>query len=292
MSSAVNDAASGGGDNRGFSDSCNCNDCQVCGDSRRGDLLIARVAEGDESPTFRLRCLAKTPSTNEEVKRALEKGEPEGLVVRSLVQTGGYGRQGRTWASPRGGLYMSLLLRPQVPMTQLPTASLLVAIAVRRALVSLTDAEDAPNIQVKWPNDIVCAQGKLCGISLEAHAGGLCVGIGVNVFPPEETVQVGGKNRPAYLSDFAEATLDEVAQAILRQITPCYGQWQAEGLEPFLEEYRSHASLTGRYVQMVTQTDDPLAEGTVEGVDTQGCLLLRTKTGQLVPVSSGEAHIL
>ena len=60
---------------------------------------------------FRILLLEEVSSTNDEVKRALEAGEPEGLVVRALAQVSGYGRQGRSWTSPEGGLYCSLLLR-------------------------------------------------------------------------------------------------------------------------------------------------------------------------------------
>ena len=67
-----------------------------------------------EPLAFRLRVLDEVTSTNDEVKRAREAGEPEGLAVSARRQTGGYGRQGRTWASPEGGLYLSLLLRPSV----------------------------------------------------------------------------------------------------------------------------------------------------------------------------------
>ena len=87
-----------------------------------------------DGPSFRLRELAEVSSTNDVVKRALEAGEPEGLAVRACRQTGGYGRQGRTWTSPEGGLYLSLLLRPRVPSAQLPTLSLVAGLAVRFVL--------------------------------------------------------------------------------------------------------------------------------------------------------------
>ena len=79
---------------------------------------------------FRVESLEAVGSTNDEVKRALEAGEPEGLAVRARRQTGGYGRQGRAWASPEGGMYLSLLLRPDVPPAQLPTLSLVTGLAV------------------------------------------------------------------------------------------------------------------------------------------------------------------
>ena len=104
---------------------------------------------------FRLRVLDEVTSTNDEVKRALEAGEPEGLALRARRQTGGYGRQGRAWASPEGGLYLSLLLRPSVDAALLPTLSLVTALAVRRAVAGLLPAEAAESVQVKWPNDLV-----------------------------------------------------------------------------------------------------------------------------------------
>ncbi len=156
--------------------------------------------------SVRLKEFDSVGSTNVLVKEALRAGEPEGLVVSAFQQTAGYGRQGRAWVSPYGGLYMSLLLRPHVPSEHLSTIALVVALAVREALVntieSLTSHDARELIRVKWPNDVVCAQGKLCGISTEAIQGALCVGIGINVFVPAGEMAVGGKNAPAYLSAF------------------------------------------------------------------------------------------
>lgn len=106
---------------------------------------------------FRVQSFETVTSTNDLIKRAIEEGQPEGLAVRGLRQTAGYGRQGRAWESPIGGMYQSFLLRPDVPPAQLPTLSLLVGLAVRRAIASLVpELED--RVQVKWPNDIVVAE--------------------------------------------------------------------------------------------------------------------------------------
>ena len=207
---------------------------------RKGDARVSEFGFGNEgeggSPSgfpFRIALHEEVASTNDEVKRALEAGEPEGLVVRALRQVSGYGRQGRSWTSPEGGLYCSLLLRPQVAPRELPTLSLVVGMAVRRALVALAGARAEEAVRIKWPNDVVLAQkaryarfpeateirdlgfsesgkelgqknraqrlfcanegdacsardgrapdfAKLCGISLEAHGGGVCVGVGVS----------------------------------------------------------------------------------------------------------------
>lgn len=190
---------------------------------------------------FRVESFETVTSTNDLIKRAIEEGQPEGLTVRGLRQTAGYGRQGRAWESPIGGMYQSFLLRPEVPPTQLPTLSLLVGLAVRRAIANLVPELDG-RVQVKWPNDIVvaeapasldeaasaagegfsCGEGpsplcdaapgddsrprhpfhKLCGISTEMHARALCVGVGVNVARPADAASVPeGKNIPVYLDE-------------------------------------------------------------------------------------------
>lgn len=159
---------------------------------------LGRALQGARIP-FSVRCYNEVASTNEEVKRLIGAGASEGAVVTSLVQTGGYGRQGRQWASPAGGLYLSVLLRPLdhgVLPEALPTLSLVIALAVREVLQPYADNE---NVSVKWPNDVLCSQGKLCGISLEAIGGAVCAGIGVNVFAPDELPVTKGAFPPAYL---------------------------------------------------------------------------------------------
>lgn len=253
---------------------------------------------------FRVRVLDEVASTNDEVKRALAAGEAEGLVVRALRQTGGYGRQGRAWTSPEGGLYCSLLLRPAVAPAVLPTLSLVAGIAVRRAIVAVAGEAAAEAVQIKWPNDVVLSQtvsretlvrsqAKLCGISCEAHGGGVCVGVGVNVVPPAERPRVGGKNEPAYVADFANVpvTAERMLDEFLEAFAPLYELWQHDGFAPFLDEYNVHASLTGRDVTIEDRNGSPLAAGTVAHVDVHGRLVLRTPDGTSLPITSGEAHI-
>lgn len=185
-------------------------------------MVFELVNDGQTTggPLFRLRAYDEVTSTNDLVKRALEAGELEGLAVGALVQTAGYGRQGRGWVSPLGGMYVSLLLRPQVAVGQLPTLSLVAGLAVRRAIVRFLPDDVARDVKIKWPNDVVYSAAvplrKLCGISLERHAGGVCVGIGVNVFPPdsERAVAVGGKNVAAYVSELASDERLAVASGV------------------------------------------------------------------------------
>lgn len=352
---------------------------------------VSGAAVNGIAPFFRVKVLEEVSSTNDEIKRAIEAGEPEGLAVRARRQTGGYGRQGRIWASPDGGLYCSLLLRPQVPCDALPTLSLAAGIAVHRALTSLMPKTVACTLKLKWPNDLVislpatsasaetplvssdtvcenenvsretfvqtsaalCATpitaesvapleapatsasaetllalsdtvcenenvsretfhdrnsdishalsfAKICGISLEAHAGGICVGIGINVFPLEGRLEVPGKNAPAYLADFApyltslteDEALSTVADALLRAFADVYATWLCHGFAALLGEYNKNAILTGQTVRMVDRLERPFVQGKVVCVDAQGRLVLTDERGTKTAVSSGEAHIV
>lgn len=279
---------------------------------------------------FRLQRRDAVSSTNDVVKAALEAGEPEGLAVTATTQLGGYGRQGRAWSSPEGGMYLSVLLRPNVALQQLPTLSLAAAVAVRRALASLVPEDVGRRILIKWPNDIVLAgegarsdpaaagaphEGedarrlaspsasgpsafqKLVGISLERHADGVCVGIGVNVLPPAEGAAVGGKNAPCYLAELgmeasAADAVEAVRRAVLSELAAVYGQWATEGFVPLLAECERHGALAGHAVAVEDRSGHLIAEGEVRGIAPDGSLLVVDRaTGSVRPISSGEAHL-
>lgn len=265
-------------------------------------------------------------STNDRIKQAIEAGEPEGLAVRSLRQTAGYGRQGRAWESPLGGMYQSFLLRPNVSPAQLPTLSLLVGLAVRRAVAGLVPGL-AGRLQVKWPNDLVVAPAggagedgsqvapraagdgaphsapaprpflKLGGISSELHARALCVGVGINVARPEQLRPAAGKNIPVFLDELGfaegpvEARIEAVADALCSQLAELYPRWCTEGFAPFARELDECSALTGRLVSMEDIEGNPLSVGKVVGIAPDGRLILQTDDGGEVLVSSGEAHI-
>lgn len=256
---------------------------------------------------FRVQSFETVTSTNDLIKRAIEDGQPEGLAVRGLRQTAGYGRQGRAWESPIGGMYQSFLLRPDVPPAQLPTLSLLVGLAVRRAIAGLVPELEG-RVQVKWPNDIVVAEAddsqpkrpfhKLCGISTEMHARALCVGVGVNVARPADASSApAGKNIPVYLDElgFCEGPVEDrinaVADALCDQLAIAYPLWCERGFEPFQAEFDACSALSGRFVRMEDLSGNVLAAGTVTRVAPDGRLVLRTPEGVEVFASSGEAHI-
>lgn len=251
-------------------------------------------------------------STNDQVKKSLRAHAQEGYVCRAQTQTGGYGRQGRFWTSPVGGLYQSILLRPKADIGTLPTLGFVMALSIRAALLKLANLP--PNdIQVKWPNDVMAGDKKIAGISMETHAGGMCIGMGVNVFRPQKSDELltDGRYQPAFFADLAIGHTDmgsiqfgngytfanqqeavaAVGDAILSAFGQCYTVWLANGFEPFLKEYASCSYLQGKRVRMQLLNGNAIATGTVVGIDRSACLLV--DDGKAIrQINSGEAHIL
>ena len=249
-------------------------------------------------------------STNEEVKKAIRAHAPEGTAVIALRQSGGYGRQGRFWSSLPGGIYVSLLLRPLDKgrtVREVPTLGLVLSLAVRKVLLSLGCRVP---VQVKWPNDVICAQGKLCGISLEMVGEALCVGIGFNLFRPISEETLDGKYSPAYATNVIQrnnlpetvcsdsmtreqiAFFEDTVAALLSEVVCLYNRWLVGGFPAFRDEYRACSALQGQPVRLVSQTNEMLYEGVVQDVDSEGRLCLLDASGKIVRAHSGEAHLI
>lgn len=280
-------------------------------------VLYAMVESIPSQPIglFRLQRRGEVSSTNDIVKEEIRRGTPEGFAVMAERQTGGYGRRGDGWISERGGLYLSVLLRPfedhgHDPM-QLQTLPLLVSVAVRRALKELLLPAAASMVSIKWPNDIVVlGEGssrrlgekgfsKLCGISVEALGGAACVGIGVNVRTPsseslssKEGMLLAAmplKSVPIYLEQLggirrgqepttavADEAVEVVCSAVLRHLTECYGRWKIASFKAFRDEYWQASALRDRDVCVYDDgADAPALCGRAVGVDNGGRLLLQ-----------------
>lgn len=237
-----------------------------------------------------------TTSTNEVVKAALREGAAEGFCATALEQTGGYGRQGRPWTSPVGGLYTSFALRPNKPAAELPSLSLVVSLALYHAL---QECGSVPDLAVKWPNDLLGGANKVCGISLEALADGVCIGIGVNAFRPQNATIAPGKYQPTYLfneeageclTPSQRQQMEQLLAAMLREIEAYYTKWLQEGFAACKPEYEALLAYRNCRATMETITGGTLVEGTIRGVDDAGNLMLETPQG-LIPAASGEVHI-
>lgn len=256
---------------------------------------------------FRLEIYDEIGSTNDVVKQAISDGAAEGLAVIARRQTAGRGRQGRTWVSPEGSLYMSVLLRPE--SADPATLSLVSGIAVLRAL-----RKRCGEVALKWPNDIVVplAGGeqaqrpdesiapkatfpyrKICGILAESRDGAICVGLGVNVHRPTEAFATN-MAQPAYLADLVESCPEptEIGREVLDELAVAYELWKAEGFAPFAAECNDSDVLIGSHVAAQDADGKIVAEGTAVRISDDGTMVLQAPDGALCTIRSGEVHLV
>ncbi|WP_379129281.1 biotin--[acetyl-CoA-carboxylase] ligase [Paenibacillus sp. sgz500958] len=239
--------------------------------------------------------LETTLSTQEEAKKLAESGAPEGTAVIAEEQTGGRGRMGRKWHSPKGkGIWMSVVLRPKLPLIATPQLTLLAGVAVCRAIRKGTGVEAG----IKWPNDLLVAGRKVCGILLESSLseGQLqyCIaGIGIDANLTENDYPDGLKEiATSLLIERAGVPVDrmELAGLVLAELQSLYELYLDEGFSPIGKLWEALSVTLGRQIGL--NTAQGRREGTAVGLDDEGGLLLKDNQEQLFSVCSGEIEMI
>ena len=231
-------------------------------------------------------------STNFEARDYAEKGAPEGTLILAENQTEGRGRKGRTWFSPSlGGIYVSLILRPNLSPVESPKITLLTAVALVEALSSVTQLE----IRIKWPNDLLIQGKKLAGILTEMRTevdavNYIVVGIGINVNTEDFPDPI--RETATSLSIEAGKTFSRVA--ILREFLRCfethYEFFLDRGFEPVLKRWKELSDIIGKRVKV--EMVDRTLTGTVRNVDRDGVLILKDEKGRSQRIFSGDVTLI
>ena len=234
--------------------------------------------------------LEEASSTNSVAWEMADQGKlAEGAVVMALRQTRGRGRRGRTWESPRGGLWFSIVLYPRLPAGDVAPLSLVFSLALARALDKLTGVP----VDVKWPNDVLMSGKKVAGILLEMNTEFdavkyLVAGIGVNVnlrsedLPPE----LREKATSLLIAAGRQFDVEEVLFAALREMEKAYRRYLKTGFKGFRREFAQRCAHFGRQVSVCLQGRE--LTGIDRGVDESGCLRLEMENGRILRVSSGD----
>jgi BirA family transcriptional regulator, biotin operon repressor / biotin---[acetyl-CoA-carboxylase] ligase len=215
-------------------------------------------------------------STNERARRLAATGFPSGTVVTADAQRTGKGRQGRSWTAKAGkAVLYSALLHPLEPRHRLLPLAVPIAVAEAAETVAPVSCE------VKWPNDVWIEGRKCAGVLIEARPddGWAVIGVGINVatarkdFPPElrKTATSLGRNVPV------KATIEALSERL--------GHWVGAGEDEVLEAFRVRDALRGKEIAW----ED--GEGTAEGIDERGNLLVATGSGESVSLGAGEVHL-
>ena len=164
---------------------------------------------------WKLKTFEEVESTNKIVKQEIDKGTEPGYCAWAKSQTKGYGSHGNRWVSKEGGLYFSILLEPSsLEPDHLQGIPLKVAFCI---LDSLDEYGLEQEFVIKPPNDIITANSaynscdkfeKICGITTEVYKSKLCIGVGLNVDPPQSKIELEGEYVPVYMRDYFEDKLD------------------------------------------------------------------------------------
>lgn len=228
-----------------------------------------------------------TGSTNDDAKALARAGAPEGLAVLASAQTRGRGRLGRRWESPPGGVYVSVLLRPQMSPADVPPLALAVALGVARGVERF-----GVSPTLKWPNDVLTDGDKLAGVLLETAAEAdraewVVAGVGLNVRPAGARVA-----HAAYLEDHARSSvpLAAAAAAMLDGVAEAYERYLGAGFPGIRDAYESRSALSGREVVVRDAAGDVTSSGRVAGVDGSGRLVLEGPGGR-VATTAGEVTL-
>jgi BirA family biotin operon repressor/biotin-[acetyl-CoA-carboxylase] ligase len=244
-------------------------------------LNVDLVSENLQSRT--VLWLEQTDSTMLDAARLAEGGCPSGTVVGSEEQMAGQGRHGRAWRSDKeAGLYFSTVLRLPLQPAQQPIATMAVGLAVAEAITTTTGVP----VDLRWPNDVLIGDRKLCGILVQQHNAALVCGIGINVNQqsfPDELAPIATSLRLIAGREFArEPILIEVLRAMDRHLDILTNQ----GMEAILQLFTAASSyVSGRRV--VVEQGDKLLRGTTAGLDANGFLLLRQDDGTQTVILAG-----
>jgi BirA family biotin operon repressor/biotin-[acetyl-CoA-carboxylase] ligase len=238
--------------------------------------------------------LASCGSTNDEAARLARAGASHGTVVISELQTAGRGRNGRVWRSPPGGLYLSAVLRPNIPLALVPPMTLAIGIGV-------CDAVRACGVGgvLKWPNDVLVDDRKLAGVLVEAQSQGgrldaVVVGIGINLR------SLGADDDVSRISTSIEAETparddgqpidrELVIERLLGHVERWVDRYIAIGLPAVIPAWHERMAI-GLMARATVEGEVVIGE--VAGLDPEGSLMLRDGTGKIRRVRSGDVEVL
>ncbi len=229
-------------------------------------------------------------STNKTLKEMAKNGAEEGTVIIAKRQTDGKGRLGRSFCSREGGLYMSLLLKPQIPPEEALQITVCAAVAVAEAIEKICG--ESP--EIKWVNDIFLNGKKICGILTEGAVGSqnskldfAVLGIGINVYMsengfPEELRDIAGVI-------YEKKTNDDIIPRLTNEIIKSFFYYYDKNdNKAYLQKYRRRSMLIGKEISYLKDFTEHI--GKVLGIDENASLIIE-ENGQTVKLCAGEVSV-
>ncbi len=239
-----------------------------------------------------IHCFSEVSSTNDLAKEMATMGAKEGTVIVAETQTCGKGRLGRKWASPRGGIWLSTILRPKLSAKDVPKLTLMTSLVVAKTISQLFNLKT----EVKWPNDVLVNAKKVCGILTEANTSGditnfVVVGIGINANVELDSLPKQARENATSLKHELKREIDreQILRVLLEKMEHYYVMLAEGKFNPILKEWKSLCGFLDSYVE-VTSWEEKI-EGWAIDVDENGALIIRLQDGTLRKVLSGDVSL-
>lgn len=229
-------------------------------------------------------------STNDWAKELAKLGAQEGTVAFAETQTAGRGRLNREWVSPKGGLWLSVILRPETKSTEAAKLMFIAGLAVARVLHRLYGLA----AEVKWPNDVLVDGKKICGILGETNAtrnavSFVILGIGINAnFNVNKTLPKTLRETATSLQSMLgqRVKLEELFLALMEEIEKLYDTYKTVGFSTILGEWKKCAGFLNKLVEVACANERLI--GVACDVDCEGALLLKLKDGRMKRILVGD----
>lgn len=253
------------------------------------DRLLSEKLLADCPFDCKLTVTEQTSSTNDDLKQLAKQGAPAGTVILAARQTGGRGRLGRSFSSPEGGLYLSMLLRPEAKPTEFLHLTALAAVCCCDAVEAVCGIRPG----IKWTNDLVIGKKKLGGIltelSLNPQTGNVdfaIIGLGINCkeIPPEVAALATSLEKETG----KPVSLEALAAAVITELYKMQQTMLSEKRE-WLDRYRADCITLGKDVCIVC--GESIRHARAEGIGENGELLVTYEDGTTGTVDAGEVSV-
>jgi len=260
----------------------------------RSDLLLPQEIQRGLSTKYigkEVYYFPELKSTNIIAKeKALHRAEGinEGTLIIAERQSAGKGRLGREWFSPAGGIWFSIILYPQLSPSYISRITLMTAVAVVQAIKVCTQIES----QIKWPNDVLISEKKVCGILTEMSAeldiiNWVVVGIGINA---NIDIRDFPKDIQKNTTSLKETSGKEISRVkliriFLQEFEKYYEKLKKKGFPSILREWKFYSHTLGKKIRV--DIGEKIITGEAIDINESGALVLKKEDGELIEIISG-----